>query len=121
MACGYSNRYSLAAEPRLPSFCRMPTLKRLKITYRKAQYWMDMVRWQNGEMTSGLRESIDSTTVQALGATMAIYHIRSLFALMFDPDLLIGKPSARCAGLHFRTVNGRWTGCDNSGKNGGRL
>lgn len=27
----------------------MPTLKRLEITYRKAQYWMDMVRWQNGE------------------------------------------------------------------------
>jgi len=27
----------------------MPALKRLGITYRKAQYWMDMVKWQNGE------------------------------------------------------------------------
>lgn len=27
----------------------MPTLKRLGITYRKADYWMGMVKWQNGE------------------------------------------------------------------------
>jgi hypothetical protein len=27
----------------------MPTLERLGITYRKAQYWMDAVRWANGE------------------------------------------------------------------------
>ncbi len=34
----------------------MDTLKRLGITYRKADYWMGMVMWQNGERPTSPRK-----------------------------------------------------------------
>jgi hypothetical protein len=36
----------------------MLTLERLVITYRKADYWMDMVLWKNGERPSPRKPSV---------------------------------------------------------------
>ncbi len=58
----------------------MPTLERLKITYRKAQYWMDTVKWQNGERpTSPKKPSVKmkkSGRFDWEAATDWLYHLR---------------------------------------------
>jgi hypothetical protein len=57
----------------------MPTLERLRITYRKAQYWMDMILWQRGERpTSPKKPSVKkkSGKFDWNAAADWLYHLR---------------------------------------------